>query len=74
MDDKADFADRLCHCLTDQVEARLQAVATAGLPTLAYYAHVDQRTRGLAEEAGLELIVPRSRMAREAAALVESLL
>jgi hypothetical protein len=60
--------------LTDQVEARLEAVADARLPTLAFYAHVDRRTRALAEEAGVELVVPRSRMAREGAALVDSLL
>lgn len=42
-------------------------------PRLGFYAHVDQDTRRRAEEAGFELVVPRSRMNREAAALVESL-
>ena len=67
-------AELLIVDLTDQVEARLEAAAEAGLPTLAFYAHVDQRTRSLAEEAGVDLVVPRSRMAREGAALVDSLL
>jgi hypothetical protein len=43
-------------------------------PALGFYSHVDQDTRRLAEEAGYDLVVPRSRMHREAAALVERLL
>ena len=46
----------------------------AGVPTVAYYLHTDQDTRRRAEEAGYDLVVPRSRMNREAAALVERLL
>ena len=45
-----------------------------GVPTVAYYLHTDQDTRRRAEEAGYDLVVPRSRMNREAAALVERLL
>ncbi|MFN2617209.1 MAG: hypothetical protein ABR581_08815 [Thermoleophilaceae bacterium] len=60
--------------LTDDVERRLRTARETGLPTLAFYSHVDQRTRARAEEEGVDRIVPRSRMAREAAALVESLL
>jgi hypothetical protein len=44
------------------------------VPTVAYYLHTDQDTRRAAEEAGYDLVVPRSRMNREAAALVERLL
>ena len=40
---------------------------------LGVYPHVDQETRARAEAAGYDLVVPRSRMAREAAALVERL-
>jgi hypothetical protein len=43
-------------------------------PALAFYLHTDQETRRRAEEVGYDLVVPRSRMNREAAALVESLL
>lgn len=46
----------------------------AGTPTLGYYAHVDVETRRRALEAGFTKVVPRSRMAREAAALVDGLL
>jgi hypothetical protein len=45
-----------------------------GVPSVAYYLHTDQDTRKRAEEAGYDLVVPRSRMNREAAALVERLL
>ena len=44
------------------------------VPTLGFYSHVDQEMRRRAEEAGLSRVVPRSRMARETAALVEGLL
>lgn len=46
----------------------------AGTPTLGYYSHVDTETRGRALEAGFTRVVPRSRMAREGAALVAALL
>ncbi len=41
--------------------------------TLGVYSHVDVETRRRAEAAGFDLIVPRSRMAREGSALVEHL-
>ena len=41
--------------------------------TLAFYSHVEQETRERAEAAGFDLVVPRSRMAREGAALVSRL-
>ena len=41
--------------------------------TLGVYSHVDVDTRRRAEGAGFDLIVPRSRMAREGPALVERL-
>lgn len=44
------------------------------VPTLGFYSHVDQEMRKRAEEAGLSRVVPRSRMAREMAQLVEGLL
>jgi CheY-like chemotaxis protein len=44
------------------------------VPTLGFYSHVDQETRKRAEAAGLSRVVPRSRMAREGATLVEGLL
>ena len=45
-----------------------------GAPSLGFYSHVEHDTRRAAEAAGYDLVVPRSRMNREAAALVEGLL
>jgi hypothetical protein len=40
-------------------------------PTVGFYPHVDVETRRRALEAGFDVVVPRSRMARETAAVVE---
>ena len=45
-----------------------------GTRTLGVYSHVDADTKRRADGAGFDLVVPRSRMAREGAALVERLL
>jgi hypothetical protein len=45
-----------------------------GLPVVGYYLHTDQDTRRRAEAAGYDVVVPRSRMNREAVQLVERLL
>jgi DNA-binding response OmpR family regulator len=47
--------------------------ALAGVHTLGFYAHVDPAVRQRALEAGFDLVVPRSRMAREGAELVTQL-
>ena len=44
------------------------------VPVLGYYSHVDVGTRDAAEAAGVDLVVPRSRMARELPRLAERLL
>jgi len=47
----------------------------AGSPrTLGFYSHVEADVRERAERAGFDLVVPRSRMAREGAALVQRML
>ena len=51
-----------------------EALVGLGMPVLGYYSHVDVETREAAEAAGVDLAVPRSRMARELPALVERLL
>jgi hypothetical protein len=67
-------ADVLVIDLTDDPDARIEQADGAEIPRLAFYSHVEQDVRRRAEEAGIDRVVPRSRMAREAAALVESLL
>ncbi len=56
------------------VESMRMGRELTGVATLGFYAHVDVDTRRRAQEAGFDRIVPRSRMAREAAALVEALM
>jgi hypothetical protein len=69
-----DEADLLVVDLTADVDERLAAAGAARIPTLAFYAHVEQDVRRRAEAAGIRRVVPRSRMARETAALVEGML
>jgi hypothetical protein len=45
-----------------------------GVPAVGFYSHVDQETRRRAEQAGFSVVVPRSRMARETAGVVEGVL
>jgi hypothetical protein len=71
-----DAVDVLVVDLTADAAARIGAVSAARrghMPILAFYSHVETEVRELAEQAGFELVVPRSRMAREGAALVTRL-
>jgi hypothetical protein len=63
--------------LTTDAAARIEqlnAIPRGGAKTLAFYSHVEADVRAAAERAGIDLVVPRSRMAREGAALVTRLL
>jgi hypothetical protein len=51
-----------------------QALANLAIPVLGYYSHVNALTREAAENAGIALVIPRSRMARELPDLVAGLL
>lgn len=50
------------------------ALVGHGIPVLGYYSHVDVETKRRAEVAGVDLVVPRSRMARELPELTANLL
>jgi nucleoside-diphosphate-sugar epimerase len=70
-------ADLVVVDLTAEPAARIAAAEQAlkpETPKLAFYSHVEADVRTQAEEAGFDLVVPRSRMAREGAALVDRLL
>ncbi len=56
------------------VETLVAEGALDSLSTLGFYSHVEAYTRERAEQAGFDLVVPRSRMAREGAELVKRLL
>jgi hypothetical protein len=51
-----------------------EALVGLGMPVLGYYSHTDVDTRRTAEAAGVDLVVPRSRLARELPELAERLL
>lgn len=55
------------------VEALIDEGVLGPTRTLGFYAHVDAYVRQRAERAGFDLVVPRSRMAREGAELVARL-
>lgn len=61
----ADPADRI---------AQISVIPRQGVKTLAFYSHVEAEVRAQAEQAGFDLVIPRSRMAREGAALVTRLI
>jgi len=50
------------------------ALVATDIPVLGYYSHVDVDTKQRAEAAGVDLVVPRSRMARELVSLAAGLL
>jgi hypothetical protein len=70
----ADPADVQVIDLTTDADERLGEARIGELPTLAFYSHVEVDVRRKAEEAGVDRVVPRSRMARETVPLVEGLL
>ncbi|HZO07395.1 MAG TPA: hypothetical protein VFB52_13485 [Solirubrobacterales bacterium] len=51
-----------------------EKLAATGVPVIGYYSHVDAEKKKAADAAGIDLAVPRSRMARELPALAERLL
>lgn len=55
------------------VEALSAQGLLLGVRTLAFYSHVDAEMRARAEQADFDMVVPRSRMAREGPALVAKL-
>ncbi|MGN6870696.1 MAG: hypothetical protein ACTHMY_20075 [Solirubrobacteraceae bacterium] len=63
--------------LTAEAAARIEQVSAIPrdrVKTLAFYSHVEADVRAQAEQAGFDLVIPRSRMAREGAALLGRLL
>jgi DNA-binding NarL/FixJ family response regulator len=55
------------------VEALAGEGALSSVATLGFYSHVDAQARERAQRAGFDLVVPRSRMAREGGELVTRL-
>ena len=60
--------------VADLATEKPEALVGLGIPVLGYYSHVDVETKRAADAAGIDLAVPRSRMARELPQLVDQLL
>ena len=60
--------------VVDLDHAPADAVVGLGVPVLGFYAHLNAETRDVAQAAGVDVVVPRSRMAREMPELVARLL
>jgi hypothetical protein len=60
--------------VADVDEVDPASAVSVGKPVLGFYRHTDPETRRRAEAAGVDLVVPRSRLARELPELVEGLL
>lgn len=54
--------------------ADLTAIAKRPEPAIGFYSHLDVEARSGAKAAGIEMVIPRSRMSRELPKLVERLL
>ncbi len=67
-------ADAIVADLTYEADATIAALAPPRPPTLAFFSHVEPDVRARALAAGIELVVPRSRIAREGPSLVAGLL
>lgn len=74
LDSPLEDADLLVVDLTADPDERIEHARAAAPPKLAFYSHVETDVRSRAEAAGFDLVVPRSRMAREGASLVDRLL
>jgi hypothetical protein len=66
-----DELDGIDLVVADLDAASPEALADLALPVIGFYQHTDVDTKTRAEEAGLALAVPRSRMVRELPELVE---
>ncbi len=61
--------------LTSDAPQRIEQVsALPRVKTLAFYSHVETDVRAQAEQAGFDVVIPRSRMAREGATVLTRLL
>ena len=69
--DELDGADLV---VADLDAADPERLGSIGVPVLGFYQHTDAETKKRADEAGLALAVPRSRMVRELPELAERLL
>jgi hypothetical protein len=66
-----DELDGIDLVVADLDVAAPEALSDLDVPVIGFYSHTDVETKTRAEDAGLTMAVPRSRMARELPELVE---
>jgi hypothetical protein len=64
-------ADGVDLVVADLDAAEPKSLTGLGVPVIGFYQHTDTDTKAAADEAGLAIAVPRSRMVRELPQLVE---
>ena len=69
--DVPDELDGVDLVVTDLDLVPPERLAGLGVPVIGFYSHVDAEMKRRAEETGLTMAVPRSRMARELPELVD---
>jgi hypothetical protein len=72
--DEAPALEAIDLLVVDLDREQAEAAVGLGVPVLGFYAHLNVETREEAEAAGVDLVVPRSRMAREMPELAQRLL
>ncbi len=60
--------------VADLEHSEPEALVALGVPLLGFYPHTDAELRQQAESAGVDLVVPRSKLVREMPELVQNLL
>jgi hypothetical protein len=70
-DDLPDELDGIDLVVADLDAVPPERLAGLGVPVIGFYQHTDAATKESADEAGLAIAVPRSRMVRELPELVE---
>jgi hypothetical protein len=66
-----DELDGIDLVVADLDAVRPEALADLDIPVIGFYQHTDTAMKARADEAGLAVVVPRSRMVRELPELVE---
>lgn len=60
--------------VADVDDVSAEQIALQGVPVIGFHRHTDPESKKKAKKAGVELVIPRSRMARELPELVEKVL
>ncbi len=60
--------------VADVDDVSAEQIALQGVPVIGFHRHTDKESKKRAKKAGVDLVIPRSRMARELPELVDEVL